>query len=87
MFVNLTDYVKTPLLMEWKVFTCTLGIRCKLLHIKGVALYRMTNLYRLNEVLHRLIKKQKATKIYSKLVKHLHDNFTESIDRKFSISP
>lgn len=42
----------------------------------------MTNLYRLNEVLHRLIKKQKATKIYSKLVEHLHDNFTESIDRK-----
>lgn len=43
----------------------------------------MTNLYRLNEVLHRLIKKaKKATKIYSKLVKHLHGNFTESIDRK-----
>lgn len=44
----------------------------------------MTNLYRVNEVLHRLIKKKakKATKIYSKLVEHLHDNFTESIDRK-----
>lgn len=27
-------------------------------------------------------KAKKATKIYSKLVEHLHDNFTESIDRK-----
>lgn len=34
---------------------------------------RIPNMYRLNEVLHRLIKKSvKATKIYSTLREHLH---------------
>lgn len=37
---------------------------------------RMTNIYRLNEVLHRLIKKSiKATKIYSESIEHLHLEF------------
>lgn len=63
------------------VLLCT-GINCKVtgkaLHYIYMYIYiYMTNLYRLNEVLHRLIKKRKATKIYSKLVEHLHDNFTE----------
>jgi len=46
----------------------------------------MTNLYRLNEVLHRLINKKKKTKtkatkkkMYSKLVIHLHYNLIRFI--------